>query len=309
MTTIEKSELSTLDVKAKRRKQFRSVPYLFLVPSLLVLSIVVFIPIINAFVLSFHRYQLNMPGMGLRFVGLDNYVYIFQDEEMLASVSWTLQFTVAAVTAELVLGMIFALVLNSMVLGRLRGSLRAIFLVPMMLSGVVSGLMWRLLFDPEYGPVNHLMNSIGVGMVHWGSEIATARLMVIIADIWLATPFCMLILLAGMQGISKDHLEAAAIDGASAFQTFMRVVLPLLKFPIMVVVVIRGMDAIRAFDVIYTLTSGGPGATTSTIMYYNYRYAFSYFQMGRASAISIMFALLIFFLSLVMMRLLRRDVA
>jgi multiple sugar transport system permease protein len=110
-----------------------------------------------------------------------------------------------------------------------------------------------------------------------------------------------------MQGIPNDYLEAAAIDGANSFQSFTRIMLPLLRFPIAVVVITRAMDAIRAFDMIYTLTGGGPGSTTSTIMYYNYRYAFAYFQMGRATAMSILFALIIFAFSFVMMRVLRRE--
>ncbi|MFN8490184.1 MAG: sugar ABC transporter permease [Caldilineaceae bacterium] len=309
MESIEKRQPMALGARVGKRRQFNMTPSLFLLPALLILFGVVLFPILNAFVLSFFRYQLNMPGLGIKFVGLANYAYIFQDKEMLDSVTWTLEFAAVVVTVELVVGMIFALVLNSQVLGKLREPLRAVFLVPIMLSGVVSGLMWRLLFDPEFGPVNHLMSTIGVGMVHWGSEVATARLMVIITDIWLATPFCMLVLLAGMQGISQDYIEAAAIDGASTFQTFTYITLPLLRFPIMVVLVTRSMDALRAFDMIYTLTGGGPGASTSTVMYYNYRYAFAYFQMGRATAMSIVFALLIFAISFFMMRLLRRDVA
>jgi ABC-type sugar transport system permease subunit len=309
MASIEKLQTVVISARIEKKRWFNSTPYLFLLPALSILIGVVFFPIVNAFVLSFYRYQLNMPGLGIRFVGLANYAYIFQDKEMLDSVAWTLEFAVVVVTVELIIGMIFALVLNFKVLGKLREPLRAIFLVPIMLSGVVSGLIWRLLFDPEFGPINHLMSVIGVGMVHWGSEVATARLMVMITDIWLATPFCMLVLLAGMQGIPQDYIEAAAIDGASAFQTFTRVTLPLLKFPIMVVLVTRAMDAIRAFDMIYTLTGGGPGASTSTIMYYNYRYAFAYFQMGRATAMSVVFALFIFIISFFMMRLLRREVA
>lgn len=308
MAAIQNIQPMTISRGVQKRRRWNLTPYLFLLPALLILGGVILYPIYNAFQLSFYRYQLNMPALGIKFVGLENYGYIFQDKELRDSVAWTLQFAASVVVAELIIGMIFALVLNSQVLGRLREPLRAIFLVPIMLSGVVSGLLWRLLFDPEYGPINHLMSSIGVGMVHWGSEIATARLMVIITDIWLATPFCMLVLLAGMQGISYDLTEAAAIDGASTLQTFLRVTLPLLKYPIMVVLVTRAMDAIRAFDMIYTLTGGGPGASTSTVMYYNYRYAFAYFQMGRASAMSIAFALVIFVFSFLMMRLLRREV-
>jgi multiple sugar transport system permease protein len=305
--TNDVSLSSTVFVSSKKKKKIPT-PIWFLLPTFLILGFVVVYPICTAVYYSFFRYQLNMPGLGMKFLGLGNYLYVFQDRELRDAVGWTLEFMVSVVSIELVLGMLIAIVLNSKFLGRMRESLRAIFLVPIMLSGLVSGLMWRLMFDPEYGPVNHLMSLIGVGMIHWGSEVATARVMVIITDIWLATPFCMLVLLAGMQGIPIDLNEAASIDGANGFQTFMNITFPLLKYPIMVVVVTRAMDAIRAFDMIYTLTGGGPGQATSTVMYYNYRYAFGYFQMGRASAMSIVFALFIFLMSFVMMRLLSREV-
>ncbi len=307
MATSENLDLFAASKHFGKKRRANFTPFFFLLPAILILGGVIIYPMFNALMLSFYRYQLNMPAQGTKFVGLANYFYILTDKEMINSLTWTLEFAVVVVLVELMLGMLFAVVLNTKLLGKMRHTLRAIFLVPIMLSGVVSGLMWRLMFDPEYGPVNHLMSSLGFGMIHWGSEIATARVMVMITDIWLATPFCMLVLLAGMQGIPIDLNEAASIDGASTFQTFMRITLPLLKYPIMVVIVTRSMDAIRAFDMIYTLTNGGPGSSTSTVMYYIYRYAFHYFQLGRASAMSIVFALLIFAFSFVMMRVLNRE--
>jgi multiple sugar transport system permease protein len=146
-------------------------------------------------------------------------------------------------------------------------------------------------------------------MVHWGATVGTARLMVIIADIWICTPFSMLVLLAGMQSIPKDLFEVAAIDGASPIQLFRYITLPLLKYPIMVVAVIRSMDALRVFDMIYSLTGGisGPNDTSITIMFNIYRYAFNYFQVGRASALSVLLIVMLFIISVFMMRLLRRE--
>ena len=241
------------------------------------------------------------------FIGLDNYTAIAGDEQMIQSVQWTLLFTLIVVTIEVFLGMELELLLNSSILGWMRNLLRGIFLVPIMLSGVVSAWMWRLLFDTTYGPVNHFITSLGLDAVPWGADAVSARAMVVIADVWLATPFVMLILLAGLQNIPEELMEAASIDGATAWQKFLRITLPLLKFPIMVVLVIRTMDALRSFDQVFVLTSGGPGSSTSTIMYYNYRYAFYYFRMGRAAAVAFAFLLVILVITYIYTRLLRRE--
>jgi multiple sugar transport system permease protein len=222
---------------------------------------------------------------------------------------WTFEFTILAVSIELILGMIFAIMLNSTILGRARDFMRGVFLVPIMFSGVVTGWMWRLMFDSSYGPVNHFLSLWGIDKIPWGATLLTGRSMILITDIWFATPFVMLILLAGLQNIPIDLLEAASIDGASNWQKFTRIVLPLLKFPIMVVVVIRTMDGLRIFDLIRVLTRGGPGVSTSTIMLYTYQYAFSYFQIGRAAAMSFAFMVLIFFITYLYVRLLRREAA
>jgi multiple sugar transport system permease protein len=275
---------------------------------LIVLAVVFVVPIGFALFISFFRFDLNVADFGFKYLGLDNFRYVFQDRQMRESVLWTFQFSVIAVLAELILGMIFALILNSPVLGKVRGVLRAIFLLPIIFSGVLTAWMWRLMFDASYGPVNHLVTSLGFDKVAWGADALTAKTMIIVADIWLATPFMMLILLAGMQNIPEELLEAASIDGANAWQQFINITLPLLKFPIMVVLIIRTMDALRIFDQIFVLTNGGPGSATSTIMFYNYRFAFSYFQMGRASAISFSFLIVIFLISYLYTRLLRREV-
>ncbi|MCC7208817.1 MAG: sugar ABC transporter permease [Anaerolineae bacterium] len=282
-------------------------PYLFIAPALLILLVVVILPIVYSFGISFFRYQLNAPQLGVKFIGLDNYAAIASDQQMIQSATWTVQFTLWAVSLELLLGMGLALLLHSRVLGHFRNLFRGVFLVPIMLSGVVAAWMWRLLFDTTYGPVNHLLSLLGISPIPWGADALTARVMLIIADVWLTTPFVMLILLAGLQNIPDELMEAASIDGATTRQKFTRITLPLLKFPILIVLVIRTMDALRAFDQAFVLTSGGPGNATSTIMFYNYRYAFYYFQMGRAAAVAFAFLLLILAITFLYTRLLRRE--
>jgi multiple sugar transport system permease protein len=276
--------------KVRRWLGRRTTPYWFILPALVALAAFIAYPVGYSFWLSFHDYQLNMPILGKPWVGLQNYRDLPDDKGLMSSIRWTVMFAVVAVPVGFVMGLILAVLLNSPYLGRARGLLRGIFLLPMMLAGVVAGFMWRMLFDPEYGPVNHLLGLIGVGRVSWFGEVTSARIAVIVAELWLTTPFVMLVLLAGLQSIPDELLEAARIDGASVAQSFRQITLPLLRSSIAVVIVIRTMDALRAFDQIYILTNGGPGTATSTVMYYNYRY-FTFFQMGRASALS--FAVLV----------------
>lgn len=270
--------------KQKRRR--RLTPYWFLLPAALLLLVLIGLPLMYAFGLSFYRYQWNAPYLGITFVGLDNYRNLVRDQPLISSVGWTVSFTAIVVAVELVLGLGLALLLQSRHLGRARSLLRGVFLVPMMLSGVVAGFMWRLLFDPEYGPINHLLGLVGMEPVRWFTESTPTRLVVILSDVWLSTPFVILVLLAGVQSIGEEFYEAARIDGASPWQLFRHITLPLLQYPILVVLIIRTMDALRAFDQIYVLTRGGPGVSTATVMMYNYRYAFNFYQMGRASAVS-----------------------
>lgn len=294
----------------RRRRRVVLTPYWFMLPALTVLFIFIGIPMGYAFWLSFHAYQWNMPNLGVRFVGLDNYLDILGNTRLLASVSWTVTFTLVVVAVQFFLGLGMAILVNTRVLGRLRGAVRGLLLIPMMLSGIVAGFMWRMLFDAEYGPVNHLFTLFGASPVRWFSEPLAARISVIVADVWLATPFIMLVLLAGMQSIPDELYEAARIDGASASQLFSRITLPLLRYPILIVLVIRTMDALRVFDLVYIMTRGGPGYSTSTVMLYTYRYAFEYYQMGRTAAISFVFLFVLAAITALYMRLLQRsDVA
>lgn len=278
-------------VRTSGRMRRALTPYWFILPALAVLAVFIVGPVGYSFWLSFHEYQWNMPAFGTPFVGLRNYTDLLKDEDLVRSIGWTLGFVAISVPVGLVMGLVLSLLLNSPLLGRARGLLRGIFLLPMMLAAVVAGFMWRMLFDPEYGPVNHLLSLVGVSPVSWFSEAMAARTAFIVAELWLTTPFVVLVLLAGLQGIPAEVYEAARIDGASAAQLFAQITLPLLRTSVAIVLIIRTMDALRVFDLLFILTRGGPGTSTTTIMYYDYLYAFQYYQMGLASAFS--FAILV----------------
>lgn len=248
-----------------------------------------------------------MPAFGMPFVGLRNYADLWRDEDLVGAIGWTASFAALSVPIGLVMGFVLALLLNSPYLGRrTRSVLRGIFLLPMMLAAVVAGFMWRMLFDPEYGPINHLLSLVGVSPVSWFSQATAARAAVIVAELWLTTPFVALVLLAGLQGIPEDVYEAGRIDGASAAQLFWQITLPLLRTSVAIVLVIRTMDALRVFDLVFILTNGGPGTATTTVMYYDYLYAFQYFQMGLASAFSFAILLVIALITIGYLMILRR---
>ena len=292
---------------AARRVREALTPYWFILPALLVLGAFIVGPVAYSFWISFHEYQWNMPAFGITFIGLGNYTGLFRDPDLARSVGWTASFALISVPIGLVMGFVLALLLNSRVLGRrARSFLRGIFLLPMMLAAVVAGFMWRMLFDPEYGPINHVLSLFGAAPVSWFSETTAARATVVVAELWLTTPFVALVLLAGLQGIPEEVYEAGRIDGASPSQTFWQITLPLLQTSVAIVLIIRTMDALRIFDLIFILTNGGPGTDTTTIMYYNYLYAFRFFQMGGASAFSFAILLVIALITIGYLVILRR---
>ena len=255
-------------------------------PALVILLGFYLYPVVSSFLLSFYSYRWNAPNIPAEFVGLRNYLDLFQDRDLLDALGWTLHFTLIAVSLEFALGMALALALHSPRLGWLRGPLRGIILVPMMVAPIVAGLLWRSMFNAEYGPVNHLITSLGFPAVRWFTDVSAARAAIILTDLWLATPFVVLVLLAGLQSVPEDLYEAARIDGAGPWQSFRAITLPLLRYTIVIALSVRTMDALRLFDQVAALTKGGPGTSTETIMYATYQTAFRYYEMGKASALS-----------------------
>jgi multiple sugar transport system permease protein len=284
----------------KRRME----PVLFISPAFIVIAVILIYPLGYSLWLSFHEWTLRGFRQGIPFVGLQNYRDLFSNPDFLNSLRITATFAILAVGIEFVLGMGLALLLNHDLRGK--NIIRALILLPMMCTNVVIGLTWRLLLNYEFGLVNYYLGVIGAGPFEWLSKPAVAFSAVILVDVWNTTSFVALLLLAGLQALPDEPFEAARIDGASAWQSFTNITLPLLRQTILVVLLWRMIDTFRIFDVIYLLTAGGPARATETVSIYVYRYGFQSFNLGYASAASYIMILIMLIIAAILARMMGR---
>jgi multiple sugar transport system permease protein len=278
-------------------------PYLFIGPSLLLTVLIMLYPLGYSLWISFTGYNLSRPGQA-PFVGLDNYAWAITSPGFFGSIGTTLVYTVVAVGLEFLLGLGFALLLNREF--RFQGIVRTLLMLPLFLTPSVVSLMFIFAFYPGEGVVPWLATFVGVpkGFPFFGDP-RTAMASLIVVDVWRTTPFMFIVLLAGLQSLPQEIMEAAAIDGASGWQTLRRVTLPLLSPLILIALTIRGMDAFREFDSIYLLTGGGPGQMTEVISMLAYNTGFRYFDLGRASAVAYIILLLVLIFSIYFVKKLR----
>ncbi len=278
-------------------------PYIFISPAVIILLLIVIFPLIFSLGVSFCEWNLIRGGKW-KFVGLNNYIYfLFKDPYFRTSLKVTLTFVLVAVGLELVLGLGIAFLLNRPLKGI--GLYRTILVIPSTMTPVVVGIIWRLLYNPELGTLNYFLSLLGLPPLNWLGDPSLALPSVIMADIWEWTPFMALILLAGLQALPRDPFEAAIVDGASSFQLFRYVILPLLQPTIIIATLLRIMDAFKTFDLVFVLTHGGPGMSTEVLSYYTYRYGFKFFHIGHASALSYLLLVIIIIITQVFVRYLK----
>lgn len=278
--------------------------YVAILPALIATVSVIVVPLAYSFGISFYHFVLTDPR-NLRFDGLANYAHAFSDPSFVNSLRITLIYGVGTVSVELVLGMASAVLVNRLTWGQ--GVVRTAMLVPIFMTPAVAAFMWRFLLHPDLGIVDYLLSQIGLGRPVWLGDPKLALISVMAVDIWRSTPFMFLVFLAGMQSLPAELFEAAAVDGASAWQRFRSLTLPLLRPLILVALVIRGMDALREFDTLFIMTGGGPGNATETIALATYRYSFRNYDMGLGSAVSYIIFAVVFVLSLFFVRQLQRS--
>jgi multiple sugar transport system permease protein len=222
----------------------------------------------------------------------------------LRSVKTTLIFAAAVVPTELVLGMILALLLNEEL--RFRSLYRTALIIPMVLAPVVVGILFRLLYNIDFGLPNYLLENVfHLPRIDWFGNPNLSLVAIMTMDIWQWTPFMFLVLLAGLQSIPVDLYEAARVDGASAWQSFWRITLPLLRSTILIGLLVRTMDALRIFDQVYVTTQGGPGTSTEVVSFYIYKEAFKFTHITYAAALVIVLLLITLVISVFYVRLLR----
>jgi len=258
----------------------------FLLPSFLFIGVFSLYPIIESFRLSFYRMILTMPWLGAKFVGWENYRDLATDPVARGSFVTSLLFVAVTTPIEVLVGLAMALVLNESFRGR--GWLRAIVLIPWAVPTVVSSQMWRFIFNDRYGLFNYLIFGSAT-QNYWAplAEPGLALMAVMLADIWKTSSFAGLILLAGLQGIPGELYEAADIDGATTWQKFRHVTLPLLKPALLLALLFRTIDALKVFDLVFVMTQGGPADTTNILQFYGYKKIFAEGMIGYGSAIAV----------------------
>jgi multiple sugar transport system permease protein len=270
---------------------------LFAAPAILAILLIAIVPLAQTVQDSLFQISLKFENAPRPFVGLDNYLALLTDDSWFNALRVTTVVTVASVVVELVLGMLIALLINRAFPGR--GIVRAAVLVPWALTTVVSAKMWAWIYDGRYGVVNDLLTRVGLieqPIIFLVRPELTIWAMVA-AEIWKTTPFMALILLAGLQLIPNDLYEAAALDGASRWQAFWRVILPLMKPTILVALLFRTIDAVRMFDLPRVLTNGGPGKSTETVVLYTYNTFFTSLNFGYGSTLAVATFLIVLLVS------------
>lgn len=260
--------------------------YLLVAPVVIVLLAITAYPLLYNIWNSFQHDVINS-GLPPTFAGADNYKRIFTDNQFRPALLHTALFTIVSVAVETAIGLALALVLNRKFPGR--GLVRAAIFIPWAVPTVVSAQLWKSMFDPQNGWVNYVLTALHLpgGHTTWLAQTWTAWAAILAADAWRNTPFIAIVLLAGLQVIPGDIYEAARIDGASAWQTFRRLTLPLLRPALMVALIFRTLSSFLIFDVVYAMTGGGPGTSTSVLSYLNWQAFFVYSDYGYGGAISV----------------------
>ncbi len=268
-----------------------------LTPCFLFVALFAFYPILYSFYLSLHKIILGLPSLGQPFVGLENYRELLYDRIALHSLTNTLAFVLISTFFEILLGLVIALVINRHFRGR--GIVRAAILVPWAIPTVVSSQMWRFIFNDKYGLLNYILyGQDTVAYTAWLADPASAFAAIIIADVWKTSSFAGLLILAGLQVIPDELYEAARIDGASTWQQFTGITLPLIKPAILIALLFRTMDAFRVFDLVFVMTQGGPADSTNVLQFYGYKKIFAEGMMGYGSTISVLVFLITLVISL-----------
>lgn len=288
----------------ERLGQDRWLRFWLLLPAVLTLIIFSLYPLAYSLNSSLYNYRLGT----FTFAGLSNYQKMFGDQAFWQSIGTTLLFSIVVVPTELILGLVLALLLADQI--RFRTFYRTALIIPMVLAPVVVGIIFRLLYNNEFGLPNYLIETVlRLPGADWLGDGNLALPSIMVMDIWQWTPFAFLILLAGLQSIPVDLLEAARADGATYLQSLWLIILPLLRPTILVALLVRTMDALRLFDQVYVTTQGGPGTSTQVVTFYIYKTAFKFTQITYAASLLVVLMIVTLIISTLYIRALNASQA
>ncbi|MGI9334777.1 MAG: carbohydrate ABC transporter permease [Gammaproteobacteria bacterium] len=272
-------------------------PYFFVLPAVVVMLAGLAYPVFDAIYLSFYDWKIGTQFEDAPFVGLTHYVRMLADADVWESLWVTVRFGLWTITIELVLGTALALLLEK----PLRGAslFRTLFILPLMVSPIVVGLIWRYLFDVRVGWINYYLGVwFGLEPLVWLGNADLAFFAIVFTDIWQWTPFIFIIVIAGLQGLPREAIEASTIDGVNWWQQIFLVKLPMIRSILIIALLMRLIDVFRALEVMYIMTGGGPGRATELLSLHIYNRAFDAQLLGYASAISVLLIVIVFSLSM-----------
>ncbi|MBA4383254.1 MAG: sugar ABC transporter permease [Anaerolinea sp.] len=300
--------MTSLIKASKRKKSDTLFTIIMILPAGLILAVVTVYPLIRSLIISMLHWDLKKPELVHPFVFFDNYKYVLTDPTFWQSAKVTGFFVLGSVSLCIVLALAIALLLNREFVGR--NMVRMLALLPWAIPGVVNGIMWKWILNPSYGALNGLLLQLGIidKYVVWMGTPPGAMIMAILADVWKETPFIMLLMLAALQTIPKDLYEAAKVDGANVFKSFWHITIPLIKPTLFVALALRTIWALKSFDLIYTLTAGGPSGGTTVIGYYTYLKTFVSLNLGRGSAVAYLMTAVVALLVILYQRALYKEV-
>jgi multiple sugar transport system permease protein len=284
----------------------RRLIFYFLLPPLIVLFAITIYPFAFGIYNSFHNWVLYKPQLGRPFVGLEQYVRIFTDSNFWLALKNTLIYVSLSVSCSILLGFAQALVLSRNEI-RGKGIVRSILIIPLVVTPVVVGFAFRFMYNADLGVLPWLLEEVGIRIPRILGDPSWALFAVILVDIWNQTPLAFLVLLAAIQSINPELYEVAAIDGSSYWQSLRHITVPLLRRAFLVVLLIRTIDAFKAFDILYVMTEGGPGRSTEILSLFGYRLAFVGWRMGTASAFALILFYIIVAISTLYIRLIRQE--
>ena len=275
--------------------------WIMMAPAIICLLVIAVYPILRTFWLSLHEMVLTDPGSGYPFIGLKNYVSIFKDKRALEAILFTLKFTVVTVFFELFIGFAAALIMNKGF--KAKGLVRAAILIPWAIPTSVSAMMWKFIYNDQYGLFNDVLCRLGIidGYKAWMSTASGSFLALVITDVWKTAPYMALLILAGLQMVPDEMYEAAKIDGANVFQRFRYVTLPTVKTTVLVALLFRTLDAFRVFDLISVMTGGANG--TESISVYAYNNLMKFLDFGYGSCLAVLIFIVVFIISMIYMKL------
>ena len=273
---------------------------LFALPSFILIFTVMLFPVGYAIIYSFTDFRL---GKSAKFIGLENYISIFQDSEFLSALGFTLILTLVAVLSQFVIGMILALLLDN--IHHFKKPISIMIYIPYFITAAAMGVIFRWMFMSNWGIIDQICRMIGISTPGWLDSPFWSRVVIILGEVFQNTPFSVIILYAGLQSMPLDQIEAAKIDGANNWQLFTKIKLPNLRQLIIIIFMMMTMDAFRLFDRVNVTTGGGPGISTETLAIYNYTTTFTKLRVGRGCAIGVITLIILAVIINVIMKVLR----